>query len=163
MNYALRHCGLPSLSLWETLLPQFKSIICHEDNTAMIRICQTGRNPTMRYLSRTMGISIAWLYERFQGTNLELIYEESAKMAADIFTKAFTDKVKWQEVCNLVNIVDKDEFYEHIAYALPPAAGGGTLLLIATERLRRQTTRSATSRTTKYLTIKLMTRSRSRK
>ena len=54
----------------------------------MIRICQTGRNPTMRYLSRTMGISIAWLYERFQDTNLELIYEESAKMAADIFTKA---------------------------------------------------------------------------
>ena len=42
----------------------------------MIRICQTGRNPTMRYLSRTMGISIAWLYERFQDTNLELIYEE---------------------------------------------------------------------------------------
>ena len=125
MSYALRHCGLPSLSLWGILMPQFRTLDCHEDNTAMIRICQAGRNPTMRYLSRTMGISIAWLYERFQDTNLELIYEESAKMTADIFTKAFTDKAKWQEVCHLVNIVDKEQFYEHIAYVAPPAAGGG--------------------------------------
>jgi hypothetical protein len=27
-------------------------------------------------------------------------------MAADIYTKGFTDKVKWQSVCGLINVVD---------------------------------------------------------
>ena len=41
-----------------------------------------------------MGVSVAWLYERIQETFLGLVYEESAKMAADIFAKAFTDVTK---------------------------------------------------------------------
>ena len=125
MNYELRHCGLPSLALWEILLPNFERLVCHEDNQAMIRICETGRNPTMRYMSRTQGVAFGWLFERFQENYLELIYEESAKMAADIFTKAFTDKATWIEVCRLVNIVDLDDFYDHIAHSIPPAEGGG--------------------------------------
>ena len=37
---------------------------------------------------------------------MQLVYEVSARMAADIFTKAFTDKAKWVEVCDLINHVD---------------------------------------------------------
>ena len=51
-------------------------------------------------------------------------------MAADIFTKSSTDKVKRLEVCRLVNIVDKDVFYDLIAHSHAPpvaqTAGGGT-------------------------------------
>ena len=129
MNYALRHCGLPSLTLWETLLPSFIYLLCHEDNQAMIRVCVTGRNPTMRYLSRTQGLNVGWLYERFQSPELELEYTRSSDMAADIFTKSFTCKIKWLEVCRLVNIVDKDVFYDLIAHShapsVVPTAGGG--------------------------------------
>ena len=53
----------------------------------------------MRYLMRTQGVSVAWLYERFQPQELRLIYEESEKMVADIFTKGFASKAKWAEVC----------------------------------------------------------------
>ena len=91
----------------------------------MIRMCETGRNPTMCYLSRTHGLCIAWLYERFKSGALELIYEESSKMAGDIFTKAFTDRAKWNGVCHLVNIVDKDLFYDLIASSVPAPDGGG--------------------------------------
>ena len=87
MSYALRHCGLPSLMLWQVLLPNFRRIECHEDNQAMIRICLTGRNPTMRYFQRTQVVIVAWLFERFQQGDLNLDYEDSAKMAADHFTK----------------------------------------------------------------------------
>ena len=86
MNYALRHCGLPSLIVWQILLPAFQALYCHEDNQAMIRICQTGHNPTMRYLQHTQRISVAWLHERFSGGDLSLCYETSDQMAADIFT-----------------------------------------------------------------------------
>ena len=58
------------------------------------------------------------------------MYEVSSKMAADIFTKSFAGKVKWLEVCRLVNIVDKDVFYDLIAHSHAPSvaqtAGGGT-------------------------------------
>ena len=49
-DLSLRHCGLPSFALWWTLFPHRPTLMFHEDNQAMIRVCETGRNPTMRYL-----------------------------------------------------------------------------------------------------------------
>merc|ERR1712020_7589 len=72
MNYALRHCGLPSPLIWELLFPHFEALLCHEDNQAMIRICLTGNNPIMKYLSRTQRVSVAWLHERFMQEDLKL-------------------------------------------------------------------------------------------
>ena len=34
---------------------------------------------------------------------MELTYCQTTEMAADIFTKAFTNRDKWVEVCNLIN------------------------------------------------------------
>ncbi|MDP7561187.1 MAG: Ty1/Copia family ribonuclease HI, partial [Planctomycetota bacterium] len=65
------------------------TVIFHEDNQTMIRVCETGRNPTMRHLGRTHFVQVAWLKERFQSPDLKLIYEKSAKQAADICTKGF--------------------------------------------------------------------------
>jgi hypothetical protein len=58
----------------------------HADNQAMIKIVESGRNPTMRYLGRTHGVSVAWLHETFKGEDLSLAYEISTRMCADIFT-----------------------------------------------------------------------------
>ena len=51
--FAIRREGLPSTYLWETLLQHPKrpqgdpiEITFHEDNQTMIRVCETGRNPT---------------------------------------------------------------------------------------------------------------------
>ena len=90
MNYTLRHCGLPSISLWEWLLPNFKAPYCHEDNQAMIRMCMPGNNHTLRYLSRTMGISVAWLHERSMQGCLSLTFEVSENMTAYICTNICT-------------------------------------------------------------------------
>ena len=48
----------------------------------------------MHYLRRTHRISVAWSDERFKTKDLSLVYEVSAQMAADIYTKAFTDPDK---------------------------------------------------------------------
>jgi len=106
LDFALRHCGLPSLDLWYTLLPSCTGLRVCEDNQAMIRVIETGKNPTMRYLHRTHRVSVAWLHEVCQGAEIKLTYEVSAKMAADIFTKAFPDKNKWTAVCDLINHID---------------------------------------------------------
>ena len=85
---AMRLCGLPFLSLWDTLLSGKPQLIVHEDNQAMIRVVTTGRNPTMRYLGRTHGVAVQWLHECFQNPQIRLLYETSDRMCADIYTKA---------------------------------------------------------------------------
>ena len=67
MDFGLRICGLPSHALWVALLPCAYILSVHEDNQAMMRVVETGRNPTMRYLHRTHRISIATLHEIITG------------------------------------------------------------------------------------------------
>ena len=63
----------------------------------------------MRYIGRTHGISVAWLHETFQKSELHLAYELSAWMCADIFTKGFTESEKWKLSCSLICVIDPAE------------------------------------------------------
>ena len=64
----------------------------------------------MRYLHRTHRIYIATLHEIITGqvsdTKIDCEYTTAAEMAADIFTKGFTDKVKWGHATRSVGIID---------------------------------------------------------
>ena len=97
----------------------------------MIRIVESGRNPTMRYLGRTHGISVAWLHETFKGDDLALAYEVSARMCADIYTKAFTDADKWKLACWLICVCDPHELAELATrskeWDTPPEQSGGNV------------------------------------
>ena len=79
----------------------------------MIRVVETWRNPTMRYLHRTHRISIAALHEIITGqvtdAKINCEYTTSANVAADVFTKGFTDKSKWRHATRSVGIIDVDE------------------------------------------------------
>eukprot|EP00974_Lingulodinium_polyedra_P010199 978988-Lingulodinium_polyedra.AAC.1 len=63
LDFGICTVGLPSHALWIALLPCKYILAVREDNQAMIRVVETGRNPTMRYLHRTRRVSAAWLYE----------------------------------------------------------------------------------------------------
>ena len=84
----------------------------HEDNQAAIRVCSTGRNPTMRHLGRTHGVQVSWLHERFLQGNLDLIYETIVGQAADIYTKGFTDPLKWRDACQKISIGCPDDLWK---------------------------------------------------
>eukprot|EP00969_Alexandrium_andersonii_P194051 8572155-Alexandrium_andersonii.AAC.1 len=61
----------------------------------MMAISKSGRNPTMRYLHGAHRVSVQRLRERFsdpQGAPVEVKYEDSADMKADICTKAFNEE-----------------------------------------------------------------------
>ena len=64
----------------------------------------------MRYLHRTHRISIATLHDIITGqvadTKIDCEYTTSTEMAADIFTKGFTDKVKWGHAMRSIGIID---------------------------------------------------------
>ena len=105
-NFGLRMCGLPCLDLWEVLIPHRPCVMFHEDNQAMIVVVRTGRSPTMRYLKRTHGVEVAWLNEVFKNPDLQLVYELSAKMAADMYTKGFVDHQQFAQAQWLFNVFD---------------------------------------------------------
>ena len=48
--------GIPGLVLWEEIKGQAVSLTVAEDNQAAVRIIISGKNPNMRYLSRTQGV-----------------------------------------------------------------------------------------------------------
>ena len=62
-DMALRAIGIDCLSLWNTLPGRSALRLLHEDNAAMIQVCRTGRNPTMRLMR--------WLREIFQEPCME--------------------------------------------------------------------------------------------
>lgn len=125
MATAIRTTGLPSLPLWDAVFQRSTTLTVHEDNAAMICICESGKNPTMRYLSRTHGISVAWLHECFRRKELVLTHEDTKLMAADIYTKAFFDKDQWIAACWLINVVDPDDLQMLISLGdRPPPQGG---------------------------------------
>ena len=104
MDAAVRKMGIPSLNLWNTVLQRSDNandgsrVIAHEDNSAMMKVCEHGRNPTMRHLGRTHGISVALLHKLFQRWEFQFEKEPAETMSADMFTKPFLEFSKWQSV-----------------------------------------------------------------
>ena len=117
-HLAHKKAFLPSLDLYDQLLPKGYHKVVHEDNQAMIQIAHTGINKTMRWLSRNHGLAIRHLYDHLGNEetkdDTQLVYTRSEWMAADIYTKAFTSKEKWQKACELVNVIDPKDLKEVI-------------------------------------------------
>ena len=90
-HFALKSVLYPTLDLFDATLPPGYVSHFHEDNQAMIQVCKSGRNPTMKHLGRVHRVDISWLHEALYGdnaSNIRLYYTESAYMAGDIYTKA---------------------------------------------------------------------------
>ena len=89
----------------------------------MIRVCETGRNPTMRHLNRTHGVCISGLKERFDEDGYNLFYERSAKQSGDIYTKMFDSADKLAAVCYLINVIDPEHLdIAEVSYSTTGAA-----------------------------------------
>ena len=101
--------GLPALSVWETFTDSSPKLLFHDDNQGVIGVVRSGRNPTMRHLERTHEISITSLHEHFSKDHFVLMYEITAKMAADIHTKGFTNPLAWKKACMLINLLDPED------------------------------------------------------
>jgi len=131
-DYAIRQEGLPALSLWDVLAPGHAPMVFQEDNEAMIKVCKSGKNPTMRGLLRTHGVSVAFLKETFDRGDVDLRYVQSSRQAADIYTKGFTNSDAWNLVTTLIGIYDPKVFVlsENIKFwaTEPPKKGGGANL-----------------------------------
>ena len=123
MDTALRLFGLPMQTLLQPLLTDdggafgardgddtvgaraYHQVWFAEDNQATIRVCRSGRSPSLRHLARTHRVSLSWLYEVFQRGDVKLGYIVTTSQAADIFTKPIANATKWEAACRLLGVV----------------------------------------------------------
>ena len=117
-NLAVRTMGLPALDLWETALRRSVQLTLIEDNESTAAIIRSGRNPTMRHLSRTQGLNVSWLHDLFSKNAFGVIYTRTEAQCADIFTKTVRELPKWQQAIRLIGIGKPNA-----KLALPPEPG----------------------------------------
>ena len=71
-----------------------------------IQISKTQKNPILRHLNRTHRVNVSWLCEVFKNLKeVGLKYCKTDEMAADIFTQAFTNPIKWNVALELIGII----------------------------------------------------------
>ena len=87
MDTTIRLRTIPLLSICEQVFGVESVTICG-DNQAMLSIRKTGRNPTLRHLSRTHRVSVAWLHEQYEREHSMFSYVRSCDMAAYFFYQA---------------------------------------------------------------------------
>jgi hypothetical protein len=109
IDHGLCKEGLPALSLWETLLKKRMKIRLMEDNSAACRVLITGRNPSMRHMSRTQRIDVAWLNERYVAGDFVFVECPSEFQGGDIFTKHCIDAIVWSRNLMLIAHFTRDQ------------------------------------------------------
>ena len=77
-----------------------------EDNQATITSITKGDSEKMRHTDRTQRISFGWLKQQLERGLFNMINVGTDEQVADIFTKPFADKTKWQKALALINHVD---------------------------------------------------------
>ena len=98
----MRAMGMPALRLMESILGKEPNFVFFDDNKAMISVVRSGKNPTMRHLERSHGVAVTWMHDMFERDYMYLAYEVTDRMAADIYTKAFSDSENGSmRVCRL--------------------------------------------------------------
>ena len=74
----------------------------------MIAVVRTGRNPTMRHLGRVHGVDVEYLHRQYLTHAVAMSYIPTSQMAADIYTKEFTDGDKWMKLCRQIGLYTHD-------------------------------------------------------
>ena len=107
---AVKTVGLPSLILWEEILRRKVKAKLFEDNIAMIKMLKHGLSPSMRYISRTHGVSLAAMKEIIDKKEIEIEYIKSKLMKADILTKGFSSMATWDEARRHIQVGSNKEY-----------------------------------------------------
>ena len=104
MDTAIRLLTIPLLSICEEVFG-VDAVNIRGDSQAMLAILKTGRNPTMRHLSRAHRVSVAWLHEQYERGNFTFTCVKSSDMAADIFTKSIPNPDGWRSARQKINVL----------------------------------------------------------
>ena len=90
----------------KTSLTPMPSLIIYEDNRAAITVIQKGYSRSLAHIPRTHRVNVAWASEVIANPAVNMEFIPTKHQAADIFTKAFTDKSAWRGLLELIGIIE---------------------------------------------------------
>ena len=93
--------ALPALSFWTVVLGREVQLDIYEDNQATIRCVIKGFSQKLRHISRTHKVNLSSIHEVISGDHVAVVYCETDKQAADIFTKPLDD-TKFNKFCHVL-------------------------------------------------------------
>ena len=79
-----------------------------EDNQATITIILKGDSEKLRHTDRTQRLSFAWMQQQFEKGHFGMINVNTKEQVADIFTKPFAERGKWEHALRLINHVSEN-------------------------------------------------------
>ena len=94
--------AIPAIELWSRVLGKKIRIRVLEDNEAACRVIITGKNPSMRHMSRTQRIDISSINDVYSKGEFMFVNCPTEYQAADIFTKYIIDKIVWNRNLMLI-------------------------------------------------------------
>ena len=104
LDHALRAEGLPALTFWETILGRPVRLVLEEDNQTAITVLKTGYSTALRHMGRTHKVCLRWIHERIVDKEVEVKYCLSKDQSADIFTKGFSEPIKWRAALENISV-----------------------------------------------------------
>lgn len=78
-----------------------------EDNENTYHSFKTGKNPTMRHLTRTHGVHVSWLHDLITRNICGVAYTRTEAQCAHVFINTFGDVVKWEWAIELIGMVPR--------------------------------------------------------
>ena len=84
-----------------------------EDNTSTICVLEKGASNKLAHLTRTHRVNLHWLSEVCASQGIHVGHIGTDDQAGDIFTKAFTDPLKWDTLTKLVGMYESNVFRSH--------------------------------------------------
>ena len=137
---------IPGLVLWEEVKGQSVNLTVAEDNQAAVRIIISGKNPNMRYLSRTQRVDIARLNQFYEEKLFTFVDCPTEYQAANMMTKAaaICDSREWLRDLQTTGHFAPDHLGEIIkGSAAAPAERGVFQNSVSDKRLLRQVSNEA--------------------
>ena len=104
---SLVHEAYPVWDLLELILGRRVTLRVKEDNQATIKVLKKGYSQKLAHVKRTHKVNLGSVHEGIEEHGVQLEYVESAKQAADIFTKDLTP-AKWPNAIWLLGFGDKN-------------------------------------------------------
>ena len=95
-DYVTRTDMFPMKDLLETVLKRKIHARLHEDNQTASLTIKKGKSQAMRHVLRTHRVSIQWLHDMCERGEFDVYDCPTHLQRADIFTKHFTDRDKWE-------------------------------------------------------------------
>ena len=123
--------AIPSLSLWSYLLGHIPVVRLMEDNQSSMRIIDNGKSRALAHMSRTQGVALGWMAERYREDNFAIDNRDTEEQTADAMTKPIFDPNKWAQLLDLLRHYDPKDFWKArkpgSSTGEPASQGGGPI------------------------------------